>query len=242
MNYLSHADLGGQPGLGAVRPEAEGALWHAAFEPSALALTLAMGATGAWNIDQSRACRETQPDYARLSYYRLWLQALQDLMLARGLVSPAELACGRLQQPGLALPRLLAAADVPAVLARGAATARPCSVAPRFAVGDRVRTRADAPPHHTRLPAYARGRSGLIERLHGCHVFADSHAQGLGEQPQWLYSVAFAGSSLWGPAAQPGLTVSIDAWDSYLLPDPPLHPQAIPQSIPQSITPAQPAA
>ena len=222
MTYQSQADLGGQPGHGPVRPEPEGALWHEAFEPRALALTLAMGATGAWNIDQSRACRETQPGYATLSYYRLWLAALQRLMLARGLVSDAELASGHAQSPGQPLPRRLAAADVPAALARGSATARPATVPARFAVGDRVRTRAAPVPHHTRLPAYARGRVGVVARLHGCHVFADSHAQGLGEQPQWLYTVAFTGHSLWGDGAQPGLSVSVDAWDSYLEPaDPP---------------------
>ncbi len=45
-SHINHADLGGRPGFGAVRPEPEGELWHAAFEPRALALTLAMGATG----------------------------------------------------------------------------------------------------------------------------------------------------------------------------------------------------
>ena len=218
MTYHSQADLGGQPDHGPVLPEPEGELWHEAFEPRALALTLAMGATGAWNIDQSRACRETQPGYASLSYYRLWLAALQRLMLARGLVSQAELASGHAQQAALPVPRVLAAADVPAVLARGSSTLRPSSLRPRFAVGDRVRARAGKVPHHTRLPAYVRGHCGVVERLHGTHVFADSNAQGLGEQPQWLYSVAFSGHSLWGAQAQPGLTVSVDAWDSYLDP------------------------
>ena len=218
MTYHSQADLGGQPGHGPVRPEPEGALWHEAFEPRALALTLAMGATGAWNIDQSRACRETQPGYASLSYYRLWLAALQRLMLARGLVSLAELGSGRPQGAARPVPRLLAAADVPAALARGSSTQRPSTAPPRFAIGDRVRARAGTAPHHTRLPAYVRGHCGVVERLHGTHVFADSNAQGLGEQPQWLYSVAFSGQTLWGADAQPGLTVSVDAWDSYLDP------------------------
>ncbi len=65
-HYLSHADLGGQPGKGPVQPEPEGELWHAGWEPKALALTLAMGATGSWSIDQSRAARETLLDYAQL--------------------------------------------------------------------------------------------------------------------------------------------------------------------------------
>ena len=232
MTYQSQADLGGQPGHGPVLPEPEGELWHEAFEPKALALTLAMGATGAWNIDQSRACRETQPGYADLSYYRLWLAALQRLMLARDLVSPAELASGQAQQPPKPLARVLAAADVPAALARGSATARPSATPPRFAVGDRVRTRAAAVPHHTRLPAYVRGHCGVVERLHGSHVFADSHAQGLGEQPQWLYTVAFSGRTLWGDNAQPGLTVSVDAWDAYLEPADPPTGTALPEPPP----------
>ena len=229
MTYQSQADLGGQPGHGPVRPEPEGELWHEAFEPKALALTLAMGATGAWNIDQSRACRETQPGYAQLSYYRLWLAALQRLMLERGLVSAAELASGHAQQAAKPVARVLAAADVPAALARGSASTRPSALPPRFGVGDRVRARAGERPHHTRLPAYVRGHTGVVEKVHGTHVFADSNAQALGEQPQWLYTVAFSGRTLWGAEAQPGLTVSVDAWDSYLDPaDAPANARADP--------------
>ena len=216
MSYHSHSDLGGQGGQGAVRPEPEGALWHEAFEPKALALTLAMGATGAWNIDQSRAARETLPDYGQLSYYRIWLAALLKLLAERGLVAADELAAGHALHPARPLARVLSAASVPAALAKGSATARPAATAARFKVGDPVRARSAVAAHHTRLPGYTQGRRGRIERLHGAHVFADAHAQGLGEQPQWLYTVVFDATELWGTEAQPGLEVSIDAWESYL--------------------------
>lgn len=218
MTYQTHADLGGQPGHGPVVPEPEGALWHEAFEPRALALTLAMGAAGAWNIDQSRAARETLPDYPQLSYYRIWLAALERLMAQRGLVGADEIAAGRMLQPPKRLPRKLLADAVPATLARGSPTERPAIGAARFAVGDAVRTRAGHVDHHTRLPGYAQGKVGTVTRVHGAHVFADSHAQGLGEQPQWLYTVAFDGAALWGADAQPGLQVSVDAWEPYLQP------------------------
>ena len=81
-----------------------------------------------------------------------------------------------------------------------------------------MRTRATPVAHHTRLPGYAAGRRGTVERVHGMHVFADAHAQGLGEQPQWLYTVAFEGAELWGDEAAPGLRVSVDAWEPYLEP------------------------
>ena len=218
--WPTQADLGGRSGHGRVVPEPEGELFHAAWEPRALALTLAMGATGSWNIDMSRAARETLPDYPRLTYYEIWVAALVALMRERGLLSEAELAEGRAMGPSPPLARRLQATDVAAVLAKGSPTERTPGQPARFAVGDRVTTRADRPAHHTRLPAYAAGKRGTIERVHGVHVFADAHAQGLGEQPQWLYGVVFDAAELWGAGATPGLTVSIDAWEPYLEPAP----------------------
>jgi len=218
MSYLTYSDLGGRSCADPVVNEPEDERFHADWERHALALTLAMGATGAWNLDMTRSARETLPDYAERSYYGIWLAALDKLLLEHGLATEAELTLGLLLQPGAPLPRRLQAADVAAVLARGSPTERPAGTPARFGVGDAVVTRAAQPPHHTRLPGYARGRQGVVERVHGVHVFADAHAQGLGEQPQWLYAVAFDGRELWGPAAAAGLTVSIDAWESYLEP------------------------
>jgi nitrile hydratase len=58
MRYVTNADLGGRDLPGHIIPEAEGDLFHADWEPRALALTLAMGATGSWNIDASRSARD----------------------------------------------------------------------------------------------------------------------------------------------------------------------------------------
>jgi nitrile hydratase len=176
-----------------------------------------MGATGSWNIDMSRAARETLPDYERLSYYQIWLGALERLMAQRGQLGPDEIAAGRMLHAPAPVARVLHARDVPRVLAQGSPTQRGAGPTPRFRVGERVRTREHAVPHHTRLPAYARGKLGTVERVHGNHVFADTHAQGLGEQPQPLYTVVFEGRELWGAEAAPGLRVSIDAWEPYLM-------------------------
>jgi nitrile hydratase beta subunit len=216
MNYQSRADLGGQAISDRVVPEPEGALFHALWERQALALTLAMGATGAWNLDMSRSVRETLPDYSSLSYYERWIHALERLLIEHGLAGEDEIAAGRMlheARPGI---RVLRAVDVPATLAKGVPTERPPTVAARFAVGERVRTRTGAAPHHTRLPGYARGKIGRIDQLRGVHVFADAHAQGLGEQPQWLYTVVFTARELWGNDAPAGQSVSIDAWEPYL--------------------------
>jgi nitrile hydratase len=215
MSYLSNADLGGQAGHGAVVPEPEDLRFHADWEKAALAIVLAMGGTGSWNIDQSRAARETLPDYLRLSYYEIWLAALEKLMQERGQLMPDEIAAGRLLHPPVPVQRVLHAEQVAAALAKGSPTLRPDAAPPRFAVGDRVRTRSGAVPHHTRLPGYVRGKCGTVEHLHGSHLQADAHAQGR-DLAEPLYTVVFEGVELWGADAAPGLRVSVDAWQSYL--------------------------
>lgn len=214
--YISHADLGGRRVQGRVTPEPEDQLWHADWERRVLALALAMGATGAWNLDMGRAARETLPDYDELSYYEVWFGGLLALLDERTLVSADELSAGRSLRPATPLAKRLMAEDVPTALSRGAPTERPATTKPLFAVGQQVRTRAQPVAHHTRLPGYAKGKVGRIERINGVHVFADAHAGGDGEQPQWLYTVVFDGSELW-PDGDPQLSVSIDAWEPYLV-------------------------
>ena len=216
MTYVTHADLGGKDVPGRIVPEPEDERFHADWEARALALTLAMGGTGSWNIDASRSARETLPAYAQMSYYQIWLAALEKLMAERAQLMPDEIAAGHMLHPPQPVKRVLHAADVPAVLAKGTNVERPAAGPARFGIGQRVRTRAGHVDHHTRLPAYVRGKIGTIAHQHGMHVFADAHAQGLGEQPQWLYTVVFAGEDLWGPGSEPGLSVSVDAWESYL--------------------------
>ena len=213
--YVNHADLGGKSGFGAVVPEPEGQYFHTAWEPRALALTLAMGATGSWNIDMSRSARETLPNYLNLSYYEIWFTALEKLLAERGLVQPDEIAAARALHPALAVQRVLQAGNVATALASGSSTAREATAAARFAPGLAVRTYAGRVPHHTRLPGYARGKCGVIERLHGMHVFADANALGKTDQGQWLYTVVFDGATLWDDPAS-DVKVSIDAWEPYL--------------------------
>ncbi len=213
-------DLGGQMGFGPVAPESDEPIFHARWESRALALTLASGAMGHWTIDESRHARETlhRADYLSSSYYEIWIKGLEKLLLRHGFVKPAELQSGTMIEPAPAPKRVLKAEMVAAVLAKGSPCDRPSDAAPRFRAGDKVRTIADHPAGHTRLPRYARDKTGIIEKLHAPHVFPDSNARGGGENPQWLYTVAFDGRALWGSAADPALRVSIDAFESYLEP------------------------
>ena len=220
-------DMGGRRDFGPINPETNEPLFHAEWERRALGLTLAMGATGQWNIDISRAARESLPEatYLSSSYYRIWILGLERLMLARGLVNADELQAGRCLTPAKPVARVLRADEVAPALARGAPTSREPTAHARFAPGDHVRAMpvlASGPsPGHTRLPRYVHGQVGVVQLVHGAHVYADRHAQpraqgGFDDRPEWLYTVVFDGSTLWGAAAEAGTQVSVDAWEPYL--------------------------
>ena len=213
-------DLGGMMGFGPIQIEQDEPWFHAQWERRAFGLTLAMGATGSWNIDMSRHARESLPpaEYLASSYYEIWTKGIEKLLVQTGLVSEEELRLGRALHEPAPIRHVLKAEDVSTVLARGGPADRAIEHPARFAIGDRVVTRNMHPKGHTRLPRYARGKQGLVERVYGAHVFPDTNAHGLGEGPQWLYTVRFTGQELWGEEADPTLLVSIDAWESYLEP------------------------
>ena len=210
-------DLGGMQGFGPVRPEADEPWFHDDWERRVFGLTLAMGATGAWNLDQSRHARESLPPQRYLSstYYEIWFEGVLRLLKDRGLVTEAELADGRVRAAGAPLPRRLAAQAVPAALAAGSPTSRPAAAPARFAPGDAVRARMLNPTGHTRLPRYVRGRVGTVVSVHGAHVYPDTHARDGDPCPQWLYTVRFDARELWG-ADTTASCVHVDAWEPYL--------------------------
>ena len=83
----------------------------------------------------------------------------------------------------------------------------------RFSPGDRVRTSRVDPPHHSRLPRYARGAVGTVVEPQGRHPLADLRAQGLPAEPEPVYTVRFAARDLFGDGDH---SVTVDVWESRL--------------------------
>ena len=86
-------DLGGMHGFGPIDPEENEPVFHAEWERRAFAITLAMGAHGAWNIDMSRHARERMDpaEYLNTSYYEHWLHGLQLLLIEKGFITEGEI-------------------------------------------------------------------------------------------------------------------------------------------------------
>ena len=213
-------DLGGMHGMGAILPEADEPVFHHRWEARVFALMRAMGAFGRWNIDASRHQRELIPaaEQLRMSYYEKWLTGLTELLLQHGFITADELVSGKATAAASKQSPALPADQVPQFIARGSPASRSASSTPRFLRGQRVRARNLNPTGHTRLPRYARGKMGAIDRVHGTFVFPDSNAHFQGERAQHLYSVRFEARELWGDGATAHDAVYLDLWEDYLDP------------------------
>jgi nitrile hydratase subunit beta len=212
-------DMGGMHGFGKVEPEPNEPVFHAPWEGRTYAINRALGYTGIWTIDETRAGIERLPPevYLGSSYYRKWELRLENLLVEKGLADADEITSGHALRPGKTLKRTMKVADVANALSRGS-FARPAQGPARFKAGDKVRTKNIHPATHTRLPRYARDKVGVVEAIRGCHVYPDTVAIGQGENPQWLYTVLFDGRELWGEASDASLKVSIEAFEPYLEP------------------------
>jgi nitrile hydratase subunit beta len=213
-------DMGGMHGMGPIQLEKNEPVFHARWEARVFALNRLVGAWGKWNIDASRHVKELIPpaEYFRISYYEKFLVGMTELLVNSGLVTRAELESGKPARDSKNMSPPLTVDKVPLFVAKGVPASRNVPVEAKFRVGQRVRARNLNPTGHTRLPRYARGKPGTIERDHGVFVFPDTNAHFLGENPQHLYSVRFAARDLWGDEAAPQDAVYVNLWDSHLEP------------------------
>ena len=214
------ADMGGMHGFGPVEPEPNEPVFHADWEKKAFSLNMAIGVANIWTLDAFRFARESlpPPQYLNMSYYGLWVATLENMMLEYGLTTREEMKAGHAIAPVKKAAQPVTAAQVANMVRCGSPYNRPAPAPALFKVGDKVRARNMHPQSHTRLPRYARGHTGTIMRIVGCHVFPDSNASNAGEDPHWLYTVRFDGREIWGEDSDPTLKVHIEAWEPYLEP------------------------
>jgi nitrile hydratase len=134
------------------------------------------------------------------------------------MVTAAEIESGKPDGGANTKWHVLSVADVASWNLPTAAPGEKITAPTRLHVGQRVRARNLNPVGHTRLPRYARGKQGTIERDGGIEDLQDTDIQGLGPKQQHVYTVRFTAQELWGEQANPRDTVYADLWEGYLSP------------------------
>ena len=196
-------DLGGKQGFGPVRHSPDAEAFHAAWEKRANALYSLAVKRGVFNMDEYRhAIERMEPrHYLSASYYERSLTSLATLCVEKGLVTREELE--RLADGGFPLAR-------PAAPGRSN-----CAAREHFAPGDRVTVRADCVPGHVRLPAYIRGKTGVVVGVSPAYPFPDAHAHGIPASDEPTFDVRFDSQVLWPDSADPAF-VHVGVFQSYL--------------------------
>ena len=214
-------DMGGvAEHFGALKPlDRDEPAFRQAWEGRAFAVTLlANRAATSSNLHAFRRALERVPREQYLAdYYGRWLGSAEILLVDSGLLAPgavearaANLRGGSVDEPPDPEP------DKPTMESAGGGNMRTVDAPRAFAVDDRVRVKADAPlGGHTRMPAYVRGRTGVVSALRPAQVLPDSAAHFQGEAPEHVYSVEFDSHELWGLEGEQ-FSLTIDMYESYV--------------------------
>lgn len=216
-------DLGGMQGFGPVAVEDNEPVFDARWQAKMVAIHQYYRSIGAWkNIDQFRHAIERIDPVAYLShgYYGRWLGGIETLCVEAGVLTQEEISKRVEELVGVPADGSIAARPRsnpnPLGPDPGESLIQHIAAEPQFEVGQLVITRMLSHSGHTRLPRYARGSRGVIVKFNGGWVFPDTSAAGQGENPQYLYTVAFKGQELWGHEAEPHTTVHLDCFESCL--------------------------
>ncbi len=216
-------DCGGMHGFGTVEREENEPYFHAEWERRIFAITMAMPFITLRSDDQYRREIERmgQARYLNTSYYEKWYEATSSIAKEVGLTTDEELTGGSVAP----IPANLRG-NPPAIASEtwdnihaGASQSMPGpDVLQRFQIGDHIRTLAQREAGHTRLPRYARNKTGTVERAWGTFIYADAHAEEYKKEPVHLYSIVFDARELWGDEATNGDSVVLDLFEPYLQP------------------------
>ena len=196
-------DLGGKQGFGAVRHSPAAQAFHAPWEKRANALYSHAVKAGIFNMDEYRhAIERMEPrHYLSASYYERTVTSLATLLVEKGVITQDELE----RRAQGAFPLAL-----PSAAGRSNQFERE-----RFKVGDRVTVRADFVPGHSRMPAYIRGRNGVVVGESPAYPFPDAHAHGVPADDEPTYDVRFSSTELW-PNSADAAWVNVAVFQSYL--------------------------
>ena len=198
-------DLGGKQGFGPVRYTTNAPTFHAPWEQRVNAMYSLAVKNGIFNMDEYRhAIERMEPrHYLSASYYERTLTSLATLCVEKNLVPLEELAL----RAGGGFPLAL-----PSAPGRGNSSGRVA-----FALGARVRVSTALVAGHVRMPAYVRGKVGVVVGESPAYPYPDAHAHGVTADKEVTYDVRFDSLDLWPDAADAAF-VHVGLFHSYLEP------------------------
>ncbi len=196
-------DIGGRQGFGRIRYKRDARPFHAPWEIRANSLYAYAVRKGIFNMDEYRHAIERMDarHYVTASYYERSLTSLATLLVEKGIVTRDELERRANGDFPLAAPSAPGRANAPD--------------RERFRQGDRVRVKSDHIPGHVRMPAYIRGKIGIVVHETPAYPFPDAHAHGIPAEDEPTYDVRFRSEDLW-PGSSDKALVYVGVFQSYL--------------------------
>lgn len=196
-------DLGGRQGFGPVVRQGHTEPFHNEAEIRIAAMWVRLVRHGVYNMDEYRhAIERMEPrHYMTASYYERTFTAVASLCVERGVFSAGELS---------------AAAGFEVPLSRPGREGRVADAQlPEIQVGDRVRVKDNFVPGHIRMPAYIRGKEGVVVGVSPAYPYPDAHGHGLQSAWQRSFDVRFSSRHLWPDGAEDA-EVQVGVFHSYL--------------------------
>ncbi len=168
--------------------------------------------------------------YLTSAYYVHWLHAIEELCIQDGFFTRQQLVERQTAVINGTLPEPPTEVD-PTVLQKlretfkaiahvGLGAKRP-DQPQTFKTGDIIKARLMVTSGHTRSPHFVWGKTGRVVCYAGTYPKPETSAARAGENPEPTYTVTFDGKELWGDAAEPNSSLTLDLFASYmdLVPD-----------------------
>jgi nitrile hydratase len=193
-------DLGGKQGFGRVVYP-----WPAhdeTWEPLVRALSAFAIKSHIYNMDEMRhAIERMEPrHYMTAEYFERHLTAVATLLVEKGVVTREELE---------------SLVDGTFPLAGPIGPGRQAAPPQSFTIGDRVRVKNEYVPGHVRMPAYIRGKEGVVVHISPPYPFPDTAAHGMQAPMEPTCDVRFRSRDLWPDSSDDALN-HVGVFQSYL--------------------------
>ena len=213
-------DLGNYGNQDPIHIEINEPVFHEEWEGSIFAMTVAMLASGYFNVDEVRRATKEMPiaDFLEARYYEKFLFGLENILNQKDVLTRDEIDTGRSirHEGGVTLPPV-----PPEMLQFAMTNPMPANldldIPQKFRIGDEIIAKNINPSQQIRLPHYIRGKFGVIEMHHGGFLLPDTHALGGPDKPQHVYNVRFSLSEIWKDENTSNDNIYIDLFADYMV-------------------------